>query len=508
LDYRSTQLLTSVCQLTYSESGKKRRTHALKCDMPMTDSDCEVRHACATAEDQTRSTVSDQKVLRGEKVGSQLDANDKKPGGIVIRGGRIRLPDKLMEFLQKAVLPDVLYWREDGNSFSFDTNTVQEKLLDKFFCGSKLTSFARSLNRWGFKRMFCSKAPKNVLSYEHPLFSRHNPDGVHYMNMLVPGPQQDSNEGASSSLPSSAADAPCHPSNVPSFVTASLVLAAADAQVPLSIQSQDHVLNASTSGDSTAQWEALRLLASSTAESLHQPPSGDAVPAMDPPTGNVDGLPAGVLIAVTMARPRSANGASIQQHQQALQTLVMQRYLTDQVQNTTTTRNHMPPLPPSLEHLAPLLQAAFSSGRASSHSQLQQSGLFQPHVLQAFLVNHQEPQQRVQPQQVAEQQLNGPECDRPGQPLTLLAQQCEQQLMPQVIQSLLQQRPGLPQLGQTQAAPSPRAASGAVVSTDAEIRRALVSVLEQQERNQFLAQLEVLAGLWSQIQSKNHGSSS
>jgi hypothetical protein len=63
-------------------------------------------------------------------------------------GGRIRLPDKLMEYLNKEVIPDTLWWQPDGDGFAFDSESVQTHFLDKHFRGTKLTSFIRSLNRW------------------------------------------------------------------------------------------------------------------------------------------------------------------------------------------------------------------------------------------------------------------------------------------------------------------------------------------------------------------------
>lgn len=63
-------------------------------------------------------------------------------------GGRIRLPDKLMEYLSKEVLPDTIWWQPDGDGFAFDTDKIQTKFLDQHFRGTKLTSFIRSLNRW------------------------------------------------------------------------------------------------------------------------------------------------------------------------------------------------------------------------------------------------------------------------------------------------------------------------------------------------------------------------
>ena len=122
----------------------------------------------------------------------------KRPSGIILRGGRIRLPDKLMEYLNKVVVPDVLYWQTGGLSFSFDSKTAQTELLDKYFSGSKLTSFVRSLNRWGFKRVFHALLPKSVLSYEHPLFKRDSPELVKEMKMAQTheDPREESPKGS------------------------------------------------------------------------------------------------------------------------------------------------------------------------------------------------------------------------------------------------------------------------------------------------------------------------
>jgi HSF-type DNA-binding len=63
-------------------------------------------------------------------------------------GPRIRLPDKLIEYLNNRVETDVLWWQPDGDGFAFDSAKVQTGFLDKHFEGTKLKSFIRSLNRW------------------------------------------------------------------------------------------------------------------------------------------------------------------------------------------------------------------------------------------------------------------------------------------------------------------------------------------------------------------------
>ena len=72
------------------------------------------------------------------------------------KGGRIRLPDKLLGYLCNDILPDTIWWHEDGQGFAFDADKIQTKFLDKYFQGTKLTSFIRSLNRWYVSSYLCT----------------------------------------------------------------------------------------------------------------------------------------------------------------------------------------------------------------------------------------------------------------------------------------------------------------------------------------------------------------
>ena len=63
-------------------------------------------------------------------------------------GGRMRLPEKLLKYLNEEPVPDVVWWMPDGNGFAYNVERVQTEFLDKHFRGTKLTSFVRSLNRW------------------------------------------------------------------------------------------------------------------------------------------------------------------------------------------------------------------------------------------------------------------------------------------------------------------------------------------------------------------------
>ena len=85
---------------------------------------------------------------------------------------RHRLPDKIMKCLDETVAPDVIWWSPHGNGFTVDSDTVQEKLLDVHFRGTKLASLVRSLNRWGFRRDFYRNLPRSALAFQHPQFKR------------------------------------------------------------------------------------------------------------------------------------------------------------------------------------------------------------------------------------------------------------------------------------------------------------------------------------------------
>ena len=62
--------------------------------------------------------------------------------------GRARLPEKLMDHLNAATVPGVLWWLPGNESFAIESSRVQSELLDVHFRGTKLSSFIRSLNRW------------------------------------------------------------------------------------------------------------------------------------------------------------------------------------------------------------------------------------------------------------------------------------------------------------------------------------------------------------------------
>lgn len=68
-----------------------------------------------------------------------------------------------------------------------DVEKVQSELLDTYFDGTKIASFTRSLNRWGFNRICYSVLPKHILCYQHSMFKRARPELCTEMNLRPRG---------------------------------------------------------------------------------------------------------------------------------------------------------------------------------------------------------------------------------------------------------------------------------------------------------------------------------
>lgn len=62
-------------------------------------------------------------------------------------GGRVRLPEKLLYYLNEEPIADLIWWMQDGNGFAMNVDRSAELLESSFRC-TKLSSFVRSLNRW------------------------------------------------------------------------------------------------------------------------------------------------------------------------------------------------------------------------------------------------------------------------------------------------------------------------------------------------------------------------
>ena len=57
-------------------------------------------------------------------------------------------PDNLMSLLDSGVVSDIIRWLPDGDAFCLKPALFAERVLDKYFQGTKFESFTRKLNRW------------------------------------------------------------------------------------------------------------------------------------------------------------------------------------------------------------------------------------------------------------------------------------------------------------------------------------------------------------------------
>lgn len=112
--------------------------------------------------------------------------------------GKARLPEKLMEYLNAEVAPEALWWLPNEESFALDSKRVQKEVLDVYFRGTKLPSFIRSLNRWGFRRLFIPSLPKTAVCFHQRLFKRSEPHLVRQMELSSYTPQASSQNDSDS----------------------------------------------------------------------------------------------------------------------------------------------------------------------------------------------------------------------------------------------------------------------------------------------------------------------
>jgi len=92
------------------------------------------------------------------------------------RGGvTTPFPEKLHSMLSHSGLEDVVGWQQHGRAFLIHEKDVFVKeIMPKFFNQSKLTSFQRQLNLYGFVRLTAQGRDRGA--YYHPRFLRGRPD--------------------------------------------------------------------------------------------------------------------------------------------------------------------------------------------------------------------------------------------------------------------------------------------------------------------------------------------
>lgn len=96
------------------------------------------------------STTAPTDEKAGEDTSSVKEAppSPSQSGTIMIDKALMTFPERLMSLLEGGSVEDAMWWLPDGDAFCLVPKIFSEKVLDKFFQGTKFESFTRKLNRW------------------------------------------------------------------------------------------------------------------------------------------------------------------------------------------------------------------------------------------------------------------------------------------------------------------------------------------------------------------------
>ncbi|KAI0225148.1 hypothetical protein L0F63_004240, partial [Massospora cicadina] len=98
------------------------------------------------------------------------------------RGRKLPFVNKLLEILNRHEFNDIIHWDKDGTAIVVEQVLQFESLiLPKYFDSSRMDSFSRQLNIYGFKRISDSRKQKSKPSertsaFHNPNFIRNRPE--------------------------------------------------------------------------------------------------------------------------------------------------------------------------------------------------------------------------------------------------------------------------------------------------------------------------------------------
>jgi hypothetical protein len=90
-----------------------------------------------------------------------------------------------MQIIDSPEFGDSIWWNSPGDGFLLVPKKFTEKVVKKYFQGTKFESFTRKLNRWGFKRVMKGGSPAGVLMYHHDLFQSGKPELLNKMRIVT-----------------------------------------------------------------------------------------------------------------------------------------------------------------------------------------------------------------------------------------------------------------------------------------------------------------------------------
>lgn len=96
----------------------------------------------------TEHTEPSDKSEEADKVPAADEKSAASSDLLKMNTGLLPFPDNLMSLLDSGVVSDIIRWLPEGDAFCLKPALFAERVLDKYFQGTKFESFTRKLNRW------------------------------------------------------------------------------------------------------------------------------------------------------------------------------------------------------------------------------------------------------------------------------------------------------------------------------------------------------------------------